>query len=75
MANLPPGNLFGALTLAYPAILSAGLVAAPASYVIASQEFLEPSWTMPDLRGWRLNAGQERNLEIDGLECCLSEIA
>ncbi|MBV9057610.1 MAG: hypothetical protein JO296_13805 [Pseudonocardiales bacterium] len=51
-------------TLAYPAILSASLVAAPASYVIASQEFLEPSWTMPDLHGWRLNAAKREILRL-----------
>jgi hypothetical protein len=43
---------------------SAEVIADPASFSPASQEFSEPSWTMPDLRGWRLNAAKREILRL-----------
>jgi hypothetical protein len=41
-----------------------GKGAAPVSITIAPQDFSEPSWTMPNLRGWRLNAAKRELLRL-----------
>jgi hypothetical protein len=39
-------------------------ILAPVRLAITSQKFSEPSWTMPDLRGWRLNAAKREILRL-----------
>ena len=41
-----------------------GTVASPVGFVLASQEFSDPSWVMPDLGGWRLNAAKREILRL-----------
>lgn len=43
---------------------SAGTSVSPVSFAAVSQEFSEPSWTMPNLRGWRLNAAKREILRL-----------
>jgi hypothetical protein len=42
----------------------AGTTASPVGFAAVSQELSEPSWIMPDLRGWRLNAAKREILRL-----------
>ena len=42
----------------------ASTVPSPVGFVAVLQKFSEPSWTMPDLRGWRLNAAKREILRL-----------
>jgi hypothetical protein len=54
-----------ARTLALSAVSApAGTVASPVGFVAVSHKFSEPSWMMPDLRGWRLNAAKREILRL-----------
>ena len=42
----------------------AGAVVSPVGLALASQELSDPSWAMPDLTGWRLNAAKRQILRL-----------
>ena len=42
----------------------AGTAASPAGFAMVSQELSDPSWVMPDLTGWRLNAAKREILRL-----------
>ena len=42
----------------------AGAAAAPVGFAVVSQKFSDPSWAMPDLTGWRLNAAKREILRL-----------